>query len=298
MAVKKKPAFKGKYPGPEALKGNKLQNAAYRKLVKGGTSKEKAIITASKKKPTSRKPKPSTTTPTTPTTSNKPQVPNPTQPQVYPGSNVATNSTGTIQLQTNSNIEEGLLEAEEERMEAEHEAALLESSAATNKLSNEEQLRIASNKSRGQLNAGMAYRGLRGTSAMNKKEEQETQIASQQNAINNQHSLALQAASSRRFAGQEGYRKRQAWANQARLEYTNERSRQYPTEGSSPIESGTSGVSPTTIPTAPPKPTPDRSIKPVTTPKFKGKYPGPDRFKGNSKKIAAYKAAKRKVGKR
>lgn len=255
--------FKGKYPGPDVLKGDKTKLKSYRTAIKSGTSKKDALAQAIKATAAA-------------STTAKPKTPAVNQ-NVYPTSNVATNSSGTVQLQTNAEIEEGLLQAEQQALEAENEATLQEQQAGITKAQNEEQFRLAARDQRGRLNAATAYRGLRGRSALRKKEVAESELTSQKNAINQQHSLALQAASSRRLAGQEYRRKAKAWATQARLDYTNQRSRTAPTVGSTPVAPGSTGVK--------------------ATKAYKGKYPGPDRFKGDEKKIAAWKAAQRKAAK-
>lgn len=275
--------FKGKYPGPDKFKGNKKKIAAWK------AAKRKASTPAA---PAAPKPPSAASTAAAADTSTAGG-----QQNAYPSSNVATNSSGTIQLQTNADIEGAVLEAEEELKQAESEATELEQQAEITKAVQEESSRIAANEARGRTNAVNAYRGMRGTSALRKKSEVETENNLRNSSIAEQHRQARENARLHR----EGARGRRtsvgAWAERARQEYTNERSKDNPTAGSQAVDSGLRPTAPgsegTTKATAPSlvKTTP----KPAN--KFKGKYPGPDRFKGNKKKIAAWKAAKRKAAK-
>ena len=296
--------FKGKYPGPDALKGDKAKRAAYRKALKGGASKSKALATARRYKAT-----PAKVTPAKPATPASPSVPKPdttpSQPTVYqpPTSNVATNASGTVELQTNADIEDAILQAEEENRQAETEATQTEQQAVIDRLNNNEQLRLSSNNARGQVNAASAYRGMRGSSAQRRRDEVESDITTSKNTIEQNFNLANTYARNRRLAGTEGVRRAKAWANQKRLEFTNAQSRNNPTEGSVPENAG---VTPTAPPAAAPKPAapkpaapkpaaPKPAAKPSKkTPAKKKKKKKKPALKSPAKKAAAKKAAVRR----
>jgi hypothetical protein len=174
---------------------------------------------------------------------------------------------------------------------------MLEQQSAITKAVQEEQHRQGARETRGQVNAANAYRGLRGTSALRRRSNNESNLTEQKNSIEEQARQTNEQARQRRLEGENYATSVGKWATLKRQEHTNERSKDNPTEGS---QAEDAGVRPTTTP-AENKPKPNApSIKPSPKPKtksYKGKYPGPDKFKGNKKKIAAWKAAKRKAGK-
>ena len=138
---------------------------------------------------------------------------------------------------------------------------------------------------------------MRGTSALRKSTEVETENTLRNSSIAEQHRQAKENARLHREGARNRRRTVGTWAERARQEYTNERSRLNPTAGSAAVDSGLKPTAPTAEGTTPAKTVNLTKSKPKTSSKFKGKYPGPDRFKGNKKKIAAWKAAKRKAGK-
>lgn len=279
--------YKGKYKGPDKFKGDEKKIAAWK------ASKRKAA-TAPAPAPTS--------------SPAAPVVPDPTNQSVYnpPDPNAtASNASGTIQLQSNYEIDMAEADAHE-AIDKELAAARQskEQALLTNKLQTEA-LDKQTTADRKGLTTGLAYRGLtRGTTATDKSaklasehQSKRTEIASELSNTNAAADAVLTGEAARRAA----LDKRFAAARQS---YTNAQSKNSPTEGSKAEDSGVQG---TVI--APPAPEPaaveepqeeaviGNAVETVATKKYKGKYKGPDKFKGDEKKIAAWKAAKRKAGK-
>lgn len=280
-------SYKGKYPGPDVFKGDAKLNAEYKKQTKGKKLSEAAkrklagnIYSSSKKtaaKPAATAPKPAATAPKTPTA----------PASAYPSSNVSSNSSGNVQLQTNAEIESAVLDAEEQKRQAYLEATQSEQQAAITKSGQVEDLRHTTNEALGQRNATEAYRGLHGTSALKAKGEVLYNNTQQANAINNQYDQSMQGAANRRLAGDQALSNAEKTAIGRRQDYTNEQSRLYPTQGSSPVTSGLKATPGANV-TSPKQTVPSMGVKSTSSKSYKGKYKGPDIFKGNSGMNAAY----------
>lgn len=175
-----------------------------------------------------------------------PKPKQPTQPTAgYPTSNVATNSSGNIQLQTNAEIEGELLNAVQAAQEADSEATTREQQAEITHAANQEANRVNANKSRGRTNYLEGYQGLHGTSALRKRSENEYGITAQQNATENAYSTDKQSAYDYRTAAQTRLKNAEAIALAKRQDFTNQQSRTSPTEGSVAEDSGVKATKPT-----------------------------------------------------
>lgn len=271
--------YKGKYKGPDRFKGDEKKIAAWK------AAKRKASTTPAK--------------PATPAAPATPATPAPTQQSAYPAVDpnaVASNASGTIQLQSNYEIDMAEADAHEaidqEVAAAEQEKAL----AALDYKQATEALGKSKIEDKGSLNSSLAYRGMvHGTTATDKIAKLEssyntakTGIESQLAQVNATADTTVKTAAARRAALDQRFAT-------ARQSYTNSQSRNNPTEGSKAEDAG---VKPTTIPAAPKPVAAPAAPKPAAKKTYKGKYKGPDRFKGDAKKIAAWKAAKRKAGKK
>jgi hypothetical protein len=273
--------FKGKYPGPDKFKGDKKKIAAWK------AAKRKASKPST---PTTSKPKP----PLNPSEPKKDVTPAP--PVKAP---VGADANGGLGLQTNIDIETAVNEAATEKKQAESDAARLRTQALLEERQAKMSAAEAANEARGRTNATTAYRGLRGTTANRKINETETDIRMQDEGIRSARTSKESYADSLVTAAEQNRINTDKWAAGKRLEFTNSQSRNNPTVGTKPVAGGVTA----------PKPAPEikpykDSAKPSvaaagsSSKTFKGKYPGPDKFKGNKARIAAWKAAKRKVGRK
>lgn len=274
-------SYKGKYPGPDKLKGNKAKLKVYRAALRSGSSKKKALSKATSYKA------PAAAAPPTSSPAAPPQ--SPTAPA---GSPVGSNSSGTITLQSNLDIENQALDNEEAVRLAEDQAAQMKARALLEHTNAMQQAEQAYRYQRGRTNSVMAYRGMRGDVAADKSAEDKSDYSSLTAQIENQKLATDTEADSIATTARDFWRRRKGQLDLARQNYTNSQSATNPTQGSSPEDAGLSATKPPARPTAKP------AAKSAAKKTYKGKYPGPDKFKGNKKKIAAWKAAKRKTSKK
>lgn len=286
--------FKGKYPGPDIFKGNKALNKTYSSQTKGKKLSEAAkkkiaqsVYSSSQKRTAAPKPAPKVTPkPAAPAPVGKPKT-------AYPTSNASSNLSGKIQLQSNAEIESALLDAKEQQRELESEATQTEQQSEISKLSDTEALRQQTWRDRGAASAANAYRGMRGASALRRQSDVEYQNTLGTNKIGENYRLGKANASGLRLKASNTRNNAEKIALRARHEYTNERSRLFPTQGSKAISSGVKKTVPTALSSK--KNTVPKlgatTKKSTTSAKFKGKYPGPDIFKGNKALNTKYNTA-------
>ena len=290
---KPKPKFKGKYAGPEAFKGNAKMNAAYSKQIKGkkltAAAKRKIVNSIAKAKAVAPKP-----------AAKPPAAAPPAAPSSYnyadPAANAAaSNASGNVQLQSNYELNSAEIEAQN----ALDQQKLANQSAMDNATFAKESQQQGFNKQKlssvGSMRQNLAARGLGGAStvATDKDAELRGEFARNQYNIDQPYANAQQAYTAGNLSADTAYSNRLKGITLGRQQYTNERSRTAPTEGSQAENAGVTGIKPT-LP-APKAAKPKVVAKPKAKPKFKGKYPGPDKYKGNAKLIAA---AKRKAAKK
>ena len=265
--------YKGKYKGPDKFKGDEKKIAAYK------AAKKKAATPAAAAPATS-----AATTTTDPVAA---------QSAANPASATVANSSGTIQLQSNYDIDLAETAAYEAIDTEIQNANLTKAQAELTKKTSTEELSRQGVKNAGSLNSSLAYRGMtRGTTAMDKQAELAKNQQVAQTGIDNAYTSAtaeaqttIDTAAARRAAIKAKYAA-------ARQSYTDAQSKANPTEGSSSEDSGmTYNV------TSDPEETTTTTASTAATKTYKGKYPGPDKFKGDAKKIAAWKAAKKKAKK-
>jgi hypothetical protein len=269
--------YKGKYKGPDEFKGDQKKLDAYY-----------AAQRATKNKAPAPAPKPSTPTPTAPV----PQVNAP------PAGGVSSNSSGNIQLQTNADIEGQALEAAEQLKQENERAAHLRAQSIIQEELGKKQAQDAYQQNRSRANQIMASRGMRGSAAQYSSDLEASNYQKSLDNVNAQKQAAITESGNIETAAKSWFDMQQGKLTGLRSDYTHEQSKENPTTGSSSVDSGLKPTFPYKAPapatTAAAKVTP----KPAAKPKFKGKYPGPDEFKGDKRKIAIWKASKRKAGKK
>jgi len=258
----KKPKFKGKYPGPDKFKGNK------KKLAKYYADKKKKKVVA--KKPAAKKPA------AKPAAAPKPVSPN--LPNTGTGSGVGVDSNGNLLLQTNFDIEKEIIDAQQEQQQANEQAAALNSEAL---ISGSENRRSALNSNidaRTRSAGRMAARGMRGTAAVAADAEISNAHTENISNINIRQKQGTDTAANMITAAATRKAQRDAMIATARKNYTDEQSKQNPTAGSKPVNSGVTPTKATPVAT---RPAAKKAVAAKPKPKaFKGKYPGPDKFKG------------------
>jgi hypothetical protein len=215
MAAKpaKKPAFKGKYPGPDELKGDPAKLA---------------IWEAAKR----RSKNPAKPAPPLDSTAAQPTTP------------VGTSPTGGIDLQSNIDIETAVLDAATAQKKAESDSARLKTEALLDYQRSASNADSTDAEARGRVNANSAYRGLKGTTAAMKSENAETDIALNRQAISSAKQAKEGYADGVVTAANQSKISTDTWAAGQRLAYTAQRSRENPTAGTSPVNAGVSGTSP------------------------------------------------------
>jgi hypothetical protein len=271
--TKKKP-FKGKYPGPDELKGDK---------------KKLAIWNASKRA-AANKP---ATTPKPP--ANTPEAPQDQTEAPQTEAPIGSSDTGTLGLQSNIDIENAVNEAATARKEAEAEAARIKSEAMLEEARSKAQAEVEAKYARGRTNAGAAYRGLKGTTAQTKVQDTESDIALKDQNIAAAKSAKDAFAEGLVTAADQKKLDAEAWASGKRLEFTAEQSKKNPTAGTTPSNAGVSAPKPP----AEINPIKDTGTSSVVKASkgYKGKYKGPDAFKGDKALNAAWKAAAKRRAK-
>jgi hypothetical protein len=256
-----KKKFKGKYPGPDKYKGKKPFKGKY-----PGPDKYKGKPPP-KKAPAKPAPKPAAAA-----------APKPNSPTLPAPGGVNTDSNGNIKLQTNAAIEQLSIDAQQEHNAAVEAANANEGeSLLTEQVSKNQALDTdMENRTKGAGN--MAARGMHGTAA------QAASARIKKNYLDSRSQISLrrgqeQATNARAIttAGS-NWDQRKAAIEQARKDYTDSVSKDNPTVGSTPVDSG---VTPTKATPVAVKAAAARkaAAKPAAK-KFKGKYPGPDKYKG------------------
>lgn len=289
LAYKKNPPS-GKYVGKESNKG--LLPPGYKGPEKGryyGPEKNKG------RNPSYKPPKAAApaapAAPAVAPAANAPAAPG--QQSAYNPNAGVSNSSGTISLQTTHDLNMEEVDAQDAR---DQEVLAANQDEKTAELQYNDVDGIETNalnekrrSDRGNLNSGLAYRGLTtGSTAIQKSTAMNNANLSTQNQIAAQRKLAKENADNRRTAAENNLTARKKNITLARESYTIGESGSSPTEGS---QAEDSGINPTSTPAAPaaaPKPP-----KAPAAAKYKGKYQGPDRFKGDAKKLAAWRKAGR-----
>lgn len=270
---KKKKPFKGKYEGPDELKGDKAKLAIWR------AAKRQAANPAPPKAP-----------------DNPPEAPTDQTQAPQTQAPVGADANGGLGLQSNIDIETQVMDAEEAKKQAISEAARLKSEADIEARNAKLQAAVMAEQARGRTNASAAYRGLKGTTALKKVEETESGITATGKAIEDTKASKEAYAEGLVTSADEYYRNKEKWAAGERLKYTGEQSRNNPTAGTNPSNAGVSAPKPSDEM----NPLKDSGTSSVATASksYKGKYKGPDVFKGDKALNAAWKAAAKRRAKK
>lgn len=214
--------------------------------------------------------------------------------------NVATDTTsspdGTLNLQSNYELDSAETAAIEEKdaaireANAQEEQAKIANTIKRNAFEEQKKQQLARN------NAMLAARGFSGGAGFTKDADLASKLNEEDTNIGSELTQAVTAANTARTTAETTLGNKQKDITLGRRAYTEERSKTAPTAGSSSVDAGVKATTP--APNAPVAAKAPKAPKAPTAKTYKGKYKGPDRFKGDAKKLAAYRAAKRKAGKK
>jgi hypothetical protein len=257
---KVKKSYKGKYPGPDKYKGKKPFKGKYPgpDKYKGKPPPKKAAAKPAPKKAAAAAPKP-------------------VSPNLPTNTGVAVDSNGNLKLQTNYEIERMKLDAEEEAIAATEEGTALNNESLINETASKTEAQNVDINNRTKAAGRMAARGMRGSAAMASQANVKEAYGSSLNQIGLRRQQEKQTSDNMITSAAARRARKMADIAVMEKDWTDQQSKNNPTVGSTPVNSGVVPTKATAVATRPAAKKAAAKAKPKA---FKGKYPGPDKFKG------------------